>query len=317
MRRAIDRVVRAAVPDRQIVLQKGYEMGHKRWNAAGRSGAEISVRTRGRRSKVNDEANINAVRNALEKNCQASSEPCLNSQREWVPAVVLTKRKNVIFEETEGLQEQMTSYCFNSIVKRHLKEFKAPRRLTDYCQICADFDDKVLPDMRKLVEKSQQELREQLPDYFVPWDRHAENEQYKDKPALLISDLAHYIQMHDRKTKCSEHRNTEFPCGCSSLRRGCADILALREVEIQRGVELRAMSKLVGSYNHHRASNELQKPAIDALLKSPSLGRLAILADWKELLSLPLQAKATGEAFYGSARKEISIFGVVVNFSRV
>ena len=72
------------------------------------------------------------------------------------------------------------------------------------------------------------------------------------------------------------------------------------------------MSKLVGSYNFHRASNEVQKPAVDALLKSPEVGRIAIIADWKELMSLPLQKKASGESFFGSARKEISIFGAIL-----
>ena len=83
-------------------------------------------------------------------------------------------------------------------------------------------------------------------------------------------------------------------------------------MEVNRGIELRAMAKLVLSYNFHRASNEAQKPTLDSLLKAPQIGRVSLLADWKELLSLPLQKKATGESFFGSARKELSIFGAVL-----
>ena len=111
---------------------------------------------------------------------------------------------------------------------------------------------------------------------------------------------------------CARHRGTDFPCGQAPLRTSCADILSLRDVEVNRGIELRAMAKLVLSYNFHRASNEAQKPTLDSLLKAPQIGRVSLLADWKELLSLPLQKKATGESFFGSARKELSIFGAVL-----
>ena len=52
--------------------------------------------------------------------------------------------------------------------------------------------------------------------------------------------------------------------------------MSLHDVERNRLLDLGAMDRLVASYNFHRASNEHQKPAIDAMLRMPALGRLSI-----------------------------------------
>lgn len=202
---------------------------------------------------------------------------------------------------------------FSRILRQHCREFREPRRLTDYCQICADFDDSVLPQLKKLQTATRQELEAQSALYFQAWDIHAQTQEYDNKPALLSGDFLHFIDRHDRANPCRHHRGTPFPCGSQSAPRAAAgDLLSLREVEIQRLMDLRAMDKLVSSYNFHRASNDHQKPCIDSLLASPEFNRLTMISDWAELLTLPLQHKQTGEAFYGAARKELSVFGAVI-----
>ena len=198
---------------------------------------------------------------------------------------------------------------FYNILKQHFREYKKPRLLTDYCQICCDFDEKVLKKMTKLLEATRAELVAQLPSYFSAWDLYAAEQDYAAKPALHIHDLQHFIRRHDRAGPCAEHRDSNFPCGCAAARRGCRDRLSLRDVECNRLLDLRAMDRLVASYNFHRASNDHQKPAIDALLRMPALGRLSIIADWAELMTLPLLPKATDTSFYGTARKELAVFG--------
>eukprot|EP00435_Cladocopium_sp_Y103_P042202 s722_g11.t1 len=172
--------------------------------------------------------------------------------------------------------------------------------------------------MTKLLEATREELVAQLPSYFNAWDLYAADKDYAAKPALHIHDLQHYIRRHDRADPCAEHRNRNFPCGCAASRRDCRDRLSLRDVECNRLLDLRAMDRLVASYNFHRASNDHQKPAIDALLRMPALGRLSVIADWAELsviadwaelMTLPLLPKATDTSFYGTARKELAVFG--------
>ena len=166
VRSAIDKACRAALPDQKELQKKGYAMGRFRWNAAGQNAPAADRKPRGRPTQVDKQSNIKAVEEALQKYAQPSSEPCLDSKRDWVEAQILTKRHQKIFAENEDLQRQMSSRVFSGILKRHCCHFKKPRRLTDYCQICADFDDKVLPQCRDLVQKSRAELETQLPRYF-------------------------------------------------------------------------------------------------------------------------------------------------------
>ncbi len=198
---------------------------------------------------------------------------------------------------------------FFGILKQHFREYRKPRLLTDYCQICNDFDEKVLKKMAKLLEATRAELVAHLPSYFTAWDKHAADKDYAAKPALHIHDIQHYIRRHSEAGPCAMHQNDSFPCGCAAARRSCRDRVSLHDVECNRLLDLRAMDRLVATYNFHRASNEHQKPAIDAMLRMPALGRLSIIADWAELMTLPLLPKATDTSFYGTARKELAVFG--------
>ena len=203
---------------------------------------------------------------------------------------------------------------FSSILKRHFKEYRGPRRLTDYCQICANFDDEVVPQLTKLLAASRVELETLCPSYFKEWDNFATTQDYHLRPALHCNDFEHFVKQRDRRQPCRRHRGSSFPCGQASAHgvRQCKDMLSLREVEIARGVDLRAMDKLVSSYNFHRASNDHQKPCIDEMLQCPRHGRVTILSDFAELMTLPLLAKQTGDSFFGTARKELSVFGSVI-----
>lgn len=221
------------------------------------------------------------------------------------------KTQTVLFSLEHNLVD-FAAKVFSKIMKQHCREFRAPRRLTDYCQICADFDDKALPQMHKLVTKTRQELTALLGGYFAAWDDYAALQQYGQKPALFCQDFYHYIHRHGRANPCGAHAGTSFPCGRATERASCSDAVLLHTTECDREVEWRAMDRLTCAYNFHRASNDHQKPCIDRMLKSPSHGRLSMICDWAELMTLPLQHKQTSDSFYGTARKELSIFGAVI-----
>lgn len=308
IRHSVDRLVRTTFEAQDQVRQLGYNIGVKRWQQADFD-TPPERQKRGQPSQVNNSENVARVKELLDHFSQPSSTPVLNKDKEWVLAQSLTRRRNTLFEENPAVNNNMSAKVFYKILREHFREYKRPRLLTDYCQICNDYDEKVLGKLAKLLEASRAELEAHLPAYFQAWDFYAGDKDYSSRPALHVHDLEHFIRRHDRSTPCAAHRNTDFPCGQASVRQRCADILNLREVEIHRGIELRAMDRLVAAYNYHRASNEHQKPAIDAMLQLPVLGRLSLICDWAELQTLPLLPKQTDTSFYGTARKELAIFG--------
>ena len=113
-------------------------------------------------------------------------------------------------------------------------------------------------------------------------------------------------------------KNYVFPCGMYSLRardKGFtpAQRQDLRDLECDINLELKAMSRLLDSYLHHRAANAQQKPVLKRLVDQPSPSTVTLLCDFKELMTLPILGKTPGEAFYATARMEISCFGCVLS----
>ena len=99
---------------------------------------------------------------------------------------------------------------FSSILKRHFKEYRGPRRLTDYCQICANFDDEVVPQLTKLLAASRVELETLCPSYFKEWDNFATTQDYHPRPALHCNDFEHFVKQHDRRQPCRRHRGKQL-----------------------------------------------------------------------------------------------------------
>ena len=77
---------------------------------------------------------------------------------------------------------------------------------------------------------------------------------------------------------------------------------------------LRSHEKVVKAYAHHRESNAHQTEALNKLASPEGLPfkHVVVHSDWKELETLPIVRKATGEMFYATARKQISVFGSCV-----
>ena len=134
-------------PDRSAVENLGYSIGAARWlKASGPDDAQ--AKTRGRPSKVNSKACIEAVRAVLQAHSQDSSKICRSNPggtAEWVIARTLTKDRTALFEDEPSLYENMSARTMHRIMKEHLCHFKKARCQSDYCQYCADYDDKVLP----------------------------------------------------------------------------------------------------------------------------------------------------------------------------
>ncbi len=93
---------------------------------------------------------------------------------------------------------------------------------------------------------------------------------------FTIYSTIYPIRRHSQAGPCFRRQNDCFPCSCAAARRSCRGRVSLHDVERNRLLDLRAMDRLVASYSFHRPSNEHQKPAIDAMLRMPALGRLSI-----------------------------------------
>lgn len=87
----------------------------------------------------------------------------------------------------------------------------------------------------------------------------------------------------------------------------------LQDLECDICKELKSMSRLLDSYLHHRSANAHQKPLLKRLVDHPGFSSLTLLCDFKELMTLPILGKATGEAFFATANIEISCFGAVLS----
>ena len=87
----------------------------------------------------------------------------------------------------------------------------------------------------------------------------------------------------------------------------------MRAAEADACNELQGFTKLLDAYLFHQAANEHQKPALTRLQEQPEQKSVTVRSDWKELVTLPLRARQTGEEFYAQARKEISVFGSMIS----
>lgn len=312
----VDRLVRNSVGDQTICRSMGYPMGDTRWRRAGNA-ADTDVNRGGRPSKVDNPECIEAVRAALQKCSQDSSKICRDASGEWQVARTLTKDKASIYHNEEEVNKQMGDRTFQRILKRHLCQFKKARSSSDMCQHCVDYDDKVLPMMNKTLAEQRQQLEELLPHYFNAWDTYLSSTDVVDRPAQHLEELEHYVAHHENRQPCSKHRGTAYPCGQRHLRTRESGFPQRRRVDLHSmeaacALELRSLLKLVLSYNHHKAANEHQSPCLMELQVSPPLASIGIISDWKELVSLPISHRATGEQFYATARMEISVWGCCV-----
>ncbi|CAK9062324.1 Uncharacterized protein SCF082_LOCUS32497 [Durusdinium trenchii] len=316
IRDQVDVLIHQAFPDRSAVENLGYSFGAARWlKASGPDDAQ--AKTRGRPSKVNSKACIEAVRAVLQAHSQDSSKICRSNPggtAEWVIARTLTKDRTALFEDEPSLYENMSARTMHRIMKEHLCHFKKARCQSDYCQYCADYDDKVLPKAQEMIADARDQLEKIMPNYWQAWDAFLAAEPFKDLPALEIEAFEHYISRHHERHPCAEHRDNDFPCGLADLRkRGSGFRQNLRvdlfSLEATLSTELRAMLRLMLSYNHHKAATEHQDPVLMSLQKSPPCNSTTLVSDWKELVTLPISHKATGEQFYATARMEVSVWG--------
>ena len=312
----VDALARSLFPSRKVVNDLGYPIGKARWEKAAYEKEEVN--RGGRPSKVNNEACIAAAQSALQKFSQDSSNICQNADGEWTVSRTLTKDRSTIYEAEPDVYSQMSAATFRRIMKQHLCHFKKARAKSDMCQYCLDYDRKILPMSARIMAEQRQQLEAIMPTYFVAWDAYLQSlPDLDERPALLLEQLEHYVHRHQEKTPCRTHRGTSFPCGQHPLRTRAHGFPHGRQVELHGleaacALELRSLLKLVLSYNHHKAANEHQSPILQQLQDKPPDGWLAVVSDWKELISLPISHCASGEQFYASARMEMSTWGACV-----
>ena len=130
----------------EVANRCGYEIGHHRWKQADEE--DVVLRKRGRKSMKDNPDFVAAVKKCLSDHSQACSQPCKNSEGEWVPTWCLTKPWLDVYHQSEDLWQLMGERTMKRIMSQHLREFKRPRRLSDYCQICHEMDEQVLPEQR-------------------------------------------------------------------------------------------------------------------------------------------------------------------------
>ena len=137
----------------------------------------------------------------------------------------------------------------------------------------------------------------------------------QDQPAKHLERFLHFLDRHHLQSSCRKCRDAAdgFPCGQLHLRQGKPKRDVLHAKCAEACVDLKGWLKVLLAYNHHRAANETQKPAIRQLIDSPPWQHVTLLSDWRELLTLPIMWKETSEQWFANARKEISVFGALVS----
>lgn len=180
-----------------------------------------------------------------------------------------------------------------------------------------DLKKQILPSTEKLLADVRSELIQFMEGYFDQWDAFKASEGLEDKPGLHLRSLRHYIYHHSARTPCRQHAEHAFPCGLAQLRSRQSEFpqkqrVSLHAKEADLCLQLQSMSKLLDAYLFHRSANELQKPAMLRLLEEPPAKSVVVLSDFKELVTLPLRAVKSGEEFYATARKELSVFGSIL-----
>ena len=234
-------------------------------------------------------------------------------------ANTLTAAPTNIYLEDSRLYGNMSDSTFRRILKQHLTEYKKPRRLTDFCQHCADLEQKVLPDCRKAIESARSQLLAIMPEYWALWEEYmtTSSVQFDSQPALFLQQIEHYIDRHCETKPCRKHEGSEFPCGLLRLRKRGSDFpqgqrATLHEKEAEIAHELRAWLKLLRSYLHHRSCKEHQHEALTQLMESPPFGHAVLVSDWKEQETIPQSWCETGDMFFATARMECSVFGAML-----
>ena len=314
----IDRVVRGIFPSLQAVQKQGYNIGRIRWDASGRDRMPERA-PRGRKSKQDDEVQIARVRAALEEHSQGSSRLCFNRQAgEWMLVNTLTADKTHIFNQQDAVSANMSLSTMSRIMRKHLANYKPAWVESDWCIYCHDLDRKVMPQVKEAVAQHRQVLTGYMEHYFEAFDNYVTSASLSEKPGLHLRELQHYIWHHCERDPCRKHQGGDFPCGQGRLRARGSGFPQRRRTDLH-GAEaeacnhLRGLSKLLDSYLFHRSANEHQKPVLTQLQTKPEAGHVTLLSDWKELVTLPIRARQTGEEFYAQARKEISVFGCVLS----
>ena len=273
---------------------------------------------------MNDPLLVEIVRDRLEAHSQSSSRLCVaekvEGEQKWQLVRTMTKQPDSIFQDEPDLFTNMSNRTMKRIMKHHFWQYKRAWNESDWCQYCFDLEKKVLPQANELEADVRNRLTAVIPNYFEAFDAHSAAASLINTPGLYLREFRHYIWHHEDKKPCRQHTGQEprFPCGMYSLRardKGFtpAQRQDLRDLECDINLELKAMSRLLDSYLHHRAANAQQKPVLKRLVDKPSPSTATLLCDFKELMTLPILGKTPGEAFYATARMEISCFGCVLS----
>lgn len=317
----VDALLRNVFSNRSTVQALGFPIGRQRWERA--TGTDTIFFKRGRPSKVDDPQMIELVQDRLQAHSQSSSRLCVaaktGDKQEWQLVRTMTKKPDSIFEDEPEIFTTMSNRTMKRIIKKHLWQYKPAWSESDWCQYCFDLDQKVVPQAEELVEDIRHRLSAKIPQYFEEFDSYATSISLQDQPGLFLRQFDHFIWHHENRQPCRTHRvsGNTFPCGLGHLRaraQGFTPVLRdeLRDLECDIHKDIKAMSRLLDSYLHHRAANAQQKPILKRLVDSPPPASCTLLCDFKELMTLPILGKATGESFFATANMEISCFGCVL-----
>ena len=117
--------------------------------------------------------------------------------------LTLTKDRAILFEEALTLYQNMSARTMDRVMKEHLwplpLQYNIPRCLSDYCQYCADYDDKVLPKARDMMDDCREQLQKPMPNYGQAWDEFMKGAVFKHNPVLEMGAFEHYVAHHHEK----------------------------------------------------------------------------------------------------------------------
>ena len=292
---ALLQAVRGTGLARSLLGDLGLRVPKKSWARAALSDkAPVRNKPRGRPSKVADPTLISQVQELVKQNSQPTS---VWLERAQTTARVLTTSLLGLYLSS-GFMKKLGWKQFFFIVRKNCAWARKAQKKTDFCDHCHLYRTSIAPGSVKSIKVARDNLMKLLPTYFVPFDTDAPS--LSDNAVEHLEAFYKYVFSHD-KNRAQDRRQL------SRTTR-----LALHEKEAAICHRLRHEVKVAQSYAWHVQTAERQAAACHRDKRNMERGDVILWMDYKAKFSLPCASVETSDMYWGSQRKELTVFGIVV-----
>ena len=286
--RAMDRAVwRSGFTNRRQLVKLGYSMPKSAWleHARVRVKRWRERRNVGRPSKRDDPGLIKFVRGVLIQNSTPSSVTCVLKRKDKDGTAKRVRRRvralncylSSLYHSSADIAAKMKETQFRAIVRRHCKEFRRGRRLTDMCDHCAVYKQKLVPRAREFLGRVFSEMEAVCPSYWSPV--HA-NEA--TAAGLGGTDMLQKLELVRSYLEVKHERQRQ------SIRRRAPTPALIRHSEGRLLKELKLRTKILAAYDWHVLSAAREQASMRRTIRDLPLRTAYYHADYCENVPIPM-----------------------------